>query len=40
VNAVQLALEVSQQMEAVALVQVRWPLQGQADRPIYDFAAG
>jgi hypothetical protein len=39
VNAVPLALDVSQPMEAVALVQVRWELQGQDDRPIYDFAA-
>ena len=39
VNAVQLALEVNQPMEAVALVQVHWELQGQDDRPIYDFVA-
>jgi hypothetical protein len=39
VNAVPLALDVSQPMEAVAFVQVHWQLKGQDDRTIYDFAA-
>ena len=39
VNAVQLGLQVNEPMEAVALVQVHWELQGQDDRPIYDFVA-
>jgi len=39
VNAVPLALDVSQPMEGVAFVNVRWELRSQDDRPIYDFAA-
>ena len=39
VNAVPLALDVSQPMAGVAFVNVRWQLKDQDDRPIYDFAA-
>jgi hypothetical protein len=39
VNAVPLALDVSQPMEGVAFVSVHWKLKRQDDRPIYDFAA-
>jgi len=39
VGAFPLALEVSQPMEAVAMVQVHWELQREDDRPIYDFTA-
>jgi hypothetical protein len=38
-GAVPLTVEVSQPMEAVALVQVHWDLRGNGDRPIYDFNA-
>jgi hypothetical protein len=38
-GAVPLTVEVSQPMEAVALVQVHWDLRGKGDRPIYNFTA-
>jgi hypothetical protein len=38
-DAVPRALDVSQPMDAVALVQVHWDLRGQGERPIYDFTA-
>jgi hypothetical protein len=38
-SAVPLALDVSQPMDAVALVQVHWDLRGQGQRQIYDFTA-
>jgi hypothetical protein len=38
-SAAPLALDVSQPMDAVAVVHVHWDLRGEGERPIYDFTA-